>query len=65
MSQAARDALIAIGTRRQGATPPPATRPEVLEELRDLGHLGKTNGLTRKGSIKRELIMDELLDAAF
>lgn len=61
MSTAAQEALINIATNRQGATPSPITTADVLEELKTLGLIGKNNGLTRKGSIKRELLSDELL----
>lgn len=65
MSPEARTALYNIGTRRQG-TPVPANTPaDVIEELRVLGLIGRTNGLTRKGSIKREIIVNEELDKAF
>lgn len=65
MSDNARAALINIGTNRQGSTPPPATPANVLSELHNLGLIGKNNGLTRKGSVKRELIYAELLDTTF
>jgi len=65
MSELAKAALISIGTRRQGATVAPHVDRDALAELEWLGYVGKKGGLTRKGSIKRELIMDAELDAAF
>jgi hypothetical protein len=63
MSTAARAALINVGTNRQGATPPPATPAAVLHELATLKLIGRGNGLTRRGTIKRELIVNELMDS--
>lgn len=65
MTEAARSALVNINTNRQGATPPPSTTPEVLHELAKLGYLGNGNGLTRKGTIRRQLVMDELMNDMF
>lgn len=64
MTASARIALINIGTRRQGAT---LTGVDVttLDELRRLGLVGRNGGLTRKGSIKRELIVEEMYDEMF
>lgn len=46
-------------------TPPPITSAAALEELQTLGLIGKGNGLTRKGSIKREQLALADLDAMF
>lgn len=63
MSPAARTALINIGTNRQGAT---ATgSPEALHELTKLGLIGPGNGLTRCGTIERQLMMEDLLEDIF
>lgn len=65
MSQAARTALLSIGTNRQGATPSPATPANALAELEWLGLIGKGQGLTRKGTIKRELLVSSLMEDLF
>lgn len=63
MSQAAKDMLIDAGTNRQGTSVTgPAT---VRAELAALGLIGQAGGLTRKGSIARERLVNEMLDAAF
>lgn len=57
MSTLARTALINIGTRRRGAV---ATgKASVLSELESLGYIGRNHGLTDKGSIVRELLVEE------
>lgn len=63
LTPAAREALINIGTRRQGATVAPIVTAEVLTELQEFGYVGKLGGLTRSGSIRRELLTAEFLDA--
>lgn len=63
MSEKARAALINVGTNRQGATPPPATDAATLHELTALGILGRGNGLTRRGTIKRQLLIEDLMEA--
>lgn len=63
MSTAARTALMSCGTNRQGATPAPATTTATLHELRTLRLIGPGGGLTRRGTIKRELIVNEMLEA--
>lgn len=65
MSEAARAALINIGTNRQGATPPPMTPADVLRELQEMGLLGKEWGLTRRGTIKRQLLVEDQLNELF
>jgi hypothetical protein len=65
MSEAARSALIDIGTNRQGATCGPLTPREVLLELQAMGLLGKEWGLTRRGTIKRQILVDAQMDELF
>lgn len=65
MSQAARTALINIGTQRQGATAAARTAPAVIDELQRLGYIGKGHGLTRKGSIKRQILLEDTLNDLF
>lgn len=60
MSEAARSVLINIGTHRQGATAPTFNQ-DALAELEYLGYIGKGQGLTRKGSIVRERLVDEAM----
>lgn len=63
MSEAAKRALINVGTNRQGARVP--ATPAVRRELLLAGLIGDLDGLTRKGSIKRESVLSAALDAAF
>lgn len=65
MSDAARAALWSIGTNRQGATPAPSTPTDALEELKAMGYLGKGWGLTRRGTIKRQLMVEDELNELF
>ena len=65
LSAAAQEALLSCGTNRQGAKPAPRTPREALEELRDLGFLGDGWGLTRRGTIKRQILSEDQLDALF
>lgn len=58
-------ALLSCGTNRQGATPAPTTPQEVLDELKALGYLGKGWGLTRRGTIKRQILAEDQLDELF
>ena len=64
LSEAAAKELVAIGTNRQGATNRriPA---EVIAELQDAKLIGPGFGLTRKGTITRQRIMDSVLDSMF
>jgi hypothetical protein len=64
LSVAAAKELAAIGTNRQGATNRriPA---EVVEELQAAKLIGPGLGLTRKGTIARQRIMDAVLDVMF
>lgn len=60
MTASARTALINVGTLRQGAT---ATgSPEALAELAKLGLIGPGGGLTRRGTIKRQILMEDELN---
>lgn len=63
MSEAAKRALINVGTNRQGARV--SATPAVRRELLLAGLIGDLDGLTRKGSIKRESVLSAALDAAF
>lgn len=63
LSTGARSALIATGTSRQGTRVPGTAR--ALTELREAGLAGLNNGLTQRGSIVRDRLMDEALDRAF
>lgn len=65
LSEAARTALMDVGTNRQGATIPTTTAVAVRRELGDAGLIGRTCGLTRKGTIVRERLMDAALEEAF
>ncbi len=63
MSPAARTALVNVGTNRQGAT---ATgSPEAMHELAKLGLVGPLGGLTRAGTIERQLIMEDMMEDLF
>lgn len=57
MSTEAREAFINSGSSGKAPSHTPA---HVLDELRSLGLIGKNNGLTRKGSIRHDLLWDEL-----
>ena len=66
LSQDAKDALISIGTNRQGAKLTPRWhKPEVVQELVDAGLVGPGFGLTRPGTIARERAENELEAATF
>lgn len=65
MSDAAVDALVDIGTCRQGAQVSGFTSDRVIQELRELGLIGDGNGLTRYGTITREILMANQMDAMF
>lgn len=60
LTNPARDALLSVGTRRQGATPR-RTSAEVMAELTAAGMLGKNGGLTRRGSIAYEIVSEEAM----
>lgn len=61
MSEKALSALVNIGSRRRGTTVPASISHAVLAELSALGYIGPKGGLTDKGSVARQKIMDELL----
>jgi len=65
LSKQARSALISVGTNRQGAVVHPNLPAGVLKELRDADLIGRGYGLTRKGSIERERIVDAMMDDLF
>lgn len=65
MTIAARTALLNIGTNRQGSTCAPITPATVIRELIALRILGPAGGLTRRGSILRQDILDAQMDAMF
>lgn len=63
LTPAARSALIAAESRRQGAKV--TADAVVVTELFDLGLVAKGDGLTRKGTIAREKLIREAEEAAF
>lgn len=65
LSAAARSALLAIGTNRQGAVIAPGTPSGASLELRAAGYTGPDNGLTRAGSIARQRLNERLMEAMF
>lgn len=65
MTGAARTALIDIGTSRQGALPRAGVTGAQMAEMSRLGLIGPQGGLTRKGSIMRDRLIEAALDEAF
>ena len=65
ISPAACEALLSAGTNRQGATCARMTPQEILDELQSMGYLGKEWGLTRRGTIKRQILAEDQMDALF
>jgi hypothetical protein len=65
LSDQAKRVLINCGTHRQGTAINPRTPEPVLQELIDLGLIGPGHGLTRRGSIAQERVMDEIMDELF
>lgn len=67
LTQQAQTALINVGTNRQGATIPTTTPIEAQGELWVAGLIGRGNpgGLTRKGTIVRQRLVDTRLEEAF
>lgn len=63
MSEAAQSALVNAKSSKQGT--PTGAHGSARQELSDLGIIGKDGGLTRKGSIVREALIEVRLDAAF
>lgn len=62
---AAATALADCGTNRQGTPIPASTATEVRRELERAGLIGPNAGLTRRGTIVRQRLMDEMLEKAF
>ena len=65
LTEAATQALLSVDTLRQGATPRGHLTEDTFEELKLAGLLGKGGGLTRRGTVARQRLVDTLLDAAF
>lgn len=65
LSEAAKTALINSRGSRQGAPIPERTAPDVIVGLRRDGLIGTDLGLTRKGTIVREALVDAKLDELF
>lgn len=65
LTEQAQTALINAGTNRQGATIPTTTPIEARRELVAAGLVGACNGLTRRGTIARQRLMDIRLEEAF
>lgn len=63
MSEQAKSALINTQSSKQGSVPQGSR--EVFEELRSAGLVGIQGGLTRKGTIERERIVNATLDELF
>jgi hypothetical protein len=64
LSEAAKTALIDAGTNRVGAKVPDVSMGTWVE-LKASGVIGVSGGLTNKGSVVRERLMDEKLREAF
>jgi hypothetical protein len=64
LSPEARKAIVDAGCSRQGAIVPPNTVTHVLRELKVAGYI-KGYGLTRKGTIAREKIVNAALESVF
>ncbi len=58
LTPAAQSALLSTGTSRQGAKPTHPMTEAVRLELQDAGLLGEGLGLTRTGTIQRDLFND-------
>lgn len=65
LSRAAEKALIDVGTNRQGARVDRRTPESALIELVNAGLIGPAYGLTRTGTIRRERLMNRLMDEMF
>lgn len=65
LSSAAIQALIDVGTNRQGATISARTANVVVKELRVAGLIGDGMGLTRRGTIARERFVHTMLVTLF
>lgn len=64
LSKAAKTALINVGSSRQGTYVYTDGQAE-YDELQRAGLVGVNGGLTRKGTIARDQIVEERLDDAF
>lgn len=62
LTPGAKAALTAVGTNRQGATLRPRTAATVVNELGARGLIGLGGGLSRTGTIVRQLLMDQELE---
>lgn len=58
----ARDALINAASGRQGAKVPGSSPVDAVQELTCAGLIGVNHGLTRKGTVIRQRILNSLLD---
>jgi hypothetical protein len=65
LSPKAVEALINVGTNRQGASIWKGTNACVVNELRELRLIGSGGGLTRRGTIKRQQLMLAVMDELF
>lgn len=63
LSETARKALIDIGTNRQGAMVSVGTSDAIIAELMGKNMISTGYGLTRAGSIERQRLYSEALDA--
>lgn len=62
MSETAKRALLDVGTNRQGAKVADGVG---AVELYSMGLIGEGMGLTRKGTIARERLVNEAMEAMF
>lgn len=65
LSDMAKTALLDLGTDRQGTLPAPGTPPAAITELCAAGLMGEKTGLTRAGSIARQRISEQMMEAMF
>jgi hypothetical protein len=65
LSAPQKEALLSCGTNRQGATCARITPQEVLNELQAMGFLGEGWGLTKRGTIKRQILSEDQLNELF
>lgn len=65
LTRDAENALIDVGTNRQGATINSTVDSVTVRELQDAGLIGDGYGLTRRGTIVRQRLVDAVLDALF
>lgn len=63
LSEQAKQALIKVGSDRQGAKV--SGSDAVIAELRNQRMIGPELGLTRRGSITRERLVNQALESAF